>query len=325
MKKQVEISIITPCYNEEENVEVCASELRNAMALYLPKISYEHIFVDNNSTDSTFKKLSLIAKKDRRIKLIRNSRNVGSFNNVWVGMQNSSGKYIVPSLCADLQDPPLLIPKMYKSLKSGKALIAYGVMEKREERFVLKQIRKLYYYLINKFAYTNIPRNSGEFLIADSRVVDSVLATNDYYPYIRGLFAQANVKSIAIPYIRVKRLRGKSKENFYQLINHSINGFISTSVLLPKLIILSGFSLAFIAAFMAFYNVIGFFINQNDNIGSGIPTILISIFFFNSIQLLFLGVMAEYVQAIYRQVRQSPPVFSLDKVNFTKFNQIKDI
>jgi glycosyltransferase involved in cell wall biosynthesis len=319
VNKRVEISIITPCYNEEENVEICALELENAMANYLPKISYEHIFVDNNSTDSTFEKLSLIAKKDKRIKLIRNSRNVGSFNSVWIGMQNSSGKYVVPSLCADLQDPPLLIPKMYESLKTEKALIVYGVMEKREEKFVLKRIRKLYYYLINKLAYTYIPRDSGEFLIADSRVVNSVLATNDCYPYIRGLFAQANVKSIAIPYERVKRLRGTSKENFYQLINHSINGFISTSVLLPKLMILSGLLLAIISAFMAVYNVIGFFITENKSIDSGIPTILISIFFFNSIQLLFLGMIGEYIQAIYKQVRQSPHVFSLDRVNFDKF------
>jgi len=230
-KNKVDISVVTPCYNEEDNVELCATDFRNVMRKQLPGITYEHIFVDNNSDDATFNKLLAIAKKDKKIKVIRNSKNVGSFYNMWIGMHHCSGSYVVPLLPADQQDPPTQIPIMYKALIKNKALIAYGVIKKREERFFLRKTRELYYFFINKLSESNIPRNSGEFLIADARVVDSVLSTNDHNPYIRGLFAQTNVKSIPVPYTKVKRMHGKSKENFFTLFNAGVNGFISTSTL----------------------------------------------------------------------------------------------
>lgn len=315
-KPKIEISIITPCYNEQENVAICANELRKIMKSNLKGITYEHIFVDNSSTDETFDKLLLIAKKDKRIKLIKNSRNVGSFNNVWIGMKHCSGKYIVPSLAADLQDPPSLIPKMYRTLKSKKLLMVYAIMSNREESFFLKKLRSAYYYLINKFADSYIPRNSGEFLIADSRVVNSILATNDYYPYVRGLFAQTRVKSASVQYVRLRRARGKSGESFYTLINHALNGFISTSKLLSRLILLIGILVSSISILMALFNFMSFVSNEGDTTISGIPTLLITVFFFSGLHLLFLGFSAEYIQAIYRQVRQEPPSFVLDKINF---------
>lgn len=315
-RKEIDISIVTPCFNEEENVQICAKKLNYEMKRQLPDTSYEHIFVDNNSSDSTFNKLLALSKKDKRIKVIRNSKNVGSFYNMWIGMQNCRGSYVVPLLPADLQDPPSKIPLLYKTLIKSKSLIAYGVIERREEKYLMRKSRELYYYLINKLAESHIPRNSGEFLIADYRVVKSVLMTNDNNPYLRGLFAQTGVKSVAVPYTKVKRNFGKSKESTLTLFNAAINGFISTSTLLPRVILVFGLITALISVFMSIFNLASFIFNGTFYTQSGIPTLLIAVFFLSGIQLLFLGLATEYIQALYKQVRPSPKSFITDKINF---------
>ena len=315
-KFKVEISVISPCYNEEDNVKMCAEQFKHVMKKNLPGISYEHIFVDNNSQDLTFKIISEMAKKDKRIKVVKNSRNVGSFYNMWVGMEHCSGKYIVPLLPADLQDPPAQIPKMYQTLIKTNSLVVYGVIEKREENFFMRKTREFYYYLVNKLSDSKLPQNSGEFLIADSRVVQSVLGTKDNNPYIRGLFAQANVKSVPLPYTKIKRKYGKSKETPLTLVNAAINGFISTSTLLPRVILFFGLTASITSVLMAFFNFTTFLFNGTLGTQSGIPTLLISMFFFNGVQLLFLGLATEYIQAIYKQVRPIPKAFVTDKINF---------
>ena len=158
--------------------------------------------------------------------------------------------------------------------------------------------------------------NHGEFLIADAKVVKSLLSSDDQFPYVRGLFAQTQVKSVAYPYKRVKRLKGKSGENFVTLVNHAVNGFISTSTLLPRIITASGITIAAGSVLMGLFNLIGFLTENDKIISNGIPTILISMFFLSGVQLLFLGILSEYIQAIYRQVRRTPAVFPIDMINF---------
>ena len=314
MHKHVEISVVTPCFNEEENILNCVNELRDAMKKFLPKVSYEHICVDNNSTDSTFQKLLDISAKDKKVKVIRNSRNVGALYNSWIGMQNCNGNYIVPALVADLQDPPTLIPQMYEELKRKEVLVVYAVMSDRQDNF--KFMRKVFYKFIKKFAYTDLPKNTTEFLMADRRVIQSVLDTNDYYPYTRGLVGLTSVASSSLYYTRKARARGKSHENFSTLINHAFNAFISTSALLPKFLTLSGIIISLVSLSFATYNFIGFLFFPDQIVSRGVPTLLIAIFFLSGINFLFLGLLSEYIHATYRQVRQSPKSFITHKINF---------
>jgi len=311
MKK---LSIITPCYNEEVNVEICAFELKKVMKEKLPEYDYEHIFSDNASEDSTLGKLRVIASKDFHIKVISNSRNVGPFRNMWNAMKSATGDAVVPLLPADLQDPPSIIPEFVRKWESG-YLVTYGVRTNRQESFFMRMLRGIYYRVIKRFASAVIPLNSGEFLLADKKVVESVLSVDDQYPYIRGLIAQTGVKSSSVSYTWVKRERGKSKNNFIALIDQAINGFVSTSRTPARLALLGGFTLA-ILGFIYGLLTIFLAINSEGRAPVGIPTIIIGIFLLGGIQLFFLGLIGEYVLSVHGQVRRTPPMFEIERINF---------
>jgi len=313
MKK---ITIITPCFNEEDNVERCYQAAKKMMKNDLPNYSYEHIFSDNASTDSTFKILSAIAKKDKNVKVILNSRNVGPFRNMWNAMKNVSGDAVVPLLPADLQDPVEVIPKFVKNWEKGD-LVVYGVRANRQESLIMRAARGMYYRIIRKFADAVIPINSGEFLLADIRVIKSVLAVDDEYPYIRGLIAQTGVKSSSVKYTWVRRKRGKSKNSFIDLVDQAINGFVSTSRVPARIALLFGFILSLLGFIGAIITLIAFIVNR-DSAPVGIPTIIVSIFLFGGLQLLFFGILGEYILSIHGQVRKTPKMFELKKINFSK-------
>ena len=315
MKK---ISVITPCYNEEVNVEICAQELRKVMKEQLPGYDYEHIFADNASTDSTLARLREIAAKDEKVKVISNSRNVGPFRNMWNGMKSATGDAVIPQLAADLQDPPSVIPEFVKNWEAG-FLVTYGVRAKREEPIIMRMARGLYYRIIKKFAAAVIPLNSGEYLLADKKVIDSILVVDDQYPYIRGLIAQTSVKSASVSYTWVKRERGKSKNNFISLIDQAINGFVSTSRVPARLALLGGFILSFLGFAYAIFTLIMAFVSGGSS-PVGIPTIIVGIFLLGGVQLLFLGLIGEYILSIHGQVRRTPPMFEVERINFKEKN-----
>ena len=313
MKK---ISIITPCFNEELNIETCYLAVKKIMKTKLPNYSYEHIFSDNASSDSTFLVLEKIAKKDKNVKVILNSRNVGPFRNMWNAMKNATGDAIIPLLPADLQDPAEIIPSFVKNWEKGD-LVVYGVRSNRQEFWMMRFLRSIYYKLIRKFADAVIPLNSGEFLLADKLVIKSILEVDDQYPYIRGLIAQTAVKSSSVNYTWVKRKKGKSKNSFIDLIDQAINGFVSTSRIPARFALLFGFIFSIIGFIGAAITFISFLLNK-ESVASGIPTIIVAIFLFGGIQLLFFGIIGEYILSIHGQVRKSPPMFEIKKINFKK-------
>jgi hypothetical protein len=194
-------------------------------------------------------------------------------------------------------------------------LVTYGVRAKREEALIMRIARGLYYRIIKKFAAAVIPLNSGEFLLADKKVIDSILAVDDQYPYIRGLIAQTGVKSAAVSYTWVKRERGKSKNNFISLIDQAINGFVSTSRVPARLALLGGFILSFLGFAYAVFTVVMAFISEGGS-PVGIPTIIVGIFLLGGVQLLFLGLIGEYILSIHGQVRRTPPMFEIERINF---------
>ena len=311
MKK---ISIITPCFNEEQNIKDCYLRLLKTMEVQLPNYEYEHIFADNSSTDNTVKVLREIAKEDKRVKVIVNSRNVGPFRSMWNAMKSSTGDAVIPLLPADLQDPPEIIPNFVTKWESGDMVI-YGVRRNRQEFYVLRFLRNSYYKLIKRFSSESIPMNAGEFLLADRKVIDSILSLQDHYPYIRGLIAQTGVRYAEVEYNWAKRLRGKSKNNLVALLDQAINGFVTTSRVPARISLILGFCLSAFGVIFAGLTVIVSILNDGS-IPIGIPAIIVGVFFLGGIQLFFLGLIGEYVLSIHGQVRPTPPMFELERINF---------
>ena len=237
---------------------------------------------------------------------------------MWNAMKSATGYAVVPLLPADSQDPPSVIPELVKHWEQG-FLVTYGVRANREESIIMRIARGLYYRIIKKFASAVIPLNSGEFLLADKKVIDSILVVDDQYPYIRGLIAQTGVKSASVPYTWVRRERGKSKNSFISLIDQAINGFVSTSRVPARLALLGGFLLSFLGFAYAIFTAVMVLISDGSA-PVGIPTIIVGIFLLGGVQLLFLGLIGEYILSIHGQVRRTPPMFETERINFKEKN-----
>ena len=313
-KKGVDLTIITPCYNEELSVVDCAREVQKVMLSRLPKVKYEHIFIDNASTDGTVRELRKIASGSKNVKVIVNSRNVGPFRNMYAAMAKASGRAIIPMLPADLQDPADKIPDLYQEWIKG-YLVVYGERTNRQESLVMRALRGLYYRIVRTMSETDIPLNSGEFMLIDRRISDEICKLGDHYPYIRGLVAQSTSNSTSVPYTWGVRKKGKSKSNLLTLIDQAINGFVSTSRAPARIALLGGFLISGLGFLVGLWTFVANLVDAPTAL-QGIPTLIVALFFFGGIQLFFLGLIGEYVLSIHAQVRRLPQEFEVESINF---------
>ena len=284
------------------------------MSSRLPNVNYEHIFIDNASTDATVKELRKIATDLKNVKVIVNSRNVGPFRNMYAAMAKASGKAVIPMLPADLQDPADKIPDLYQEWLKG-YLVVYGRRTNRQESLMMRALRWLYYRIVQTMSDTDIPINSGEFMLIDRKISDEICKTGDYYPYIRGLVAQSTSNSTSVPYTWVARKKGKSKSNVLALIDQGINGFVSTSRAPARIALLGGFLTSGLGFLAGLWSLIANLIDAPTAL-QGIPTLIVGLFFFGGIQLFSLGLIGEYVLSIHSQVRRLPKEFEVESINF---------
>lgn len=314
-KYNIDLSIITPCFDEEESVNECAAQLRKLMTEQLPYVKYEHIFIDNCSNDKTVENLREIASNDSHIKVIVNSRNIGAQRNIYRALHRAVGELIIPMLPADLQDPVEVIPKMYQKIQQG-SLVVFGRRSNRAEGLIMRFLRKLFYRSIRFLSQKNLPLDTGEFMMVDRRIINSILSNHDENPYLRGLIAQTTEKTDFVEYTWVKRKFGKSKASLPVLIDTAINALINTSKLPARVSLIIGFIVSILSTvFSAIYFIIVLF--SPSNIGTGVPTVAISIFLFSGFQLFFIGLVGEYVLSVHSQVKKEPLVFDLETINFS--------
>ena len=201
------ISVVSPCFNEEDNVENCHRVLRDLFAKYLADYRLEHIFVDNCSTDGTVDILKRIAREEPNVKIIVNSRNFGVFRSSFNGLKYATGDAILVMLPVDLQDPPELIPEFVHLWEQGYEVVA-GARSNREEPFAMRTVRKIFYRIVNALSDFEILLDVGEFQLIDRKVLSAVLAHNDHYPYIRGIIASCGFRRIVVPYVWKARKSG---------------------------------------------------------------------------------------------------------------------
>ena len=306
------ISILTPCFNEEANVEELYKRVRAAMAR-LGRYRYEHIFIDNASTDDTVAALKKIAAVDTNVKIIVNARNFGHIRSPMHALHQTRGDAVI-GIVADLQDPPEMIAEMVREWENGYSMVL-GIKRSSEENRLMFWIRKRYYRLVNRLSSIETFENFTGFGLYDRRVVDLVKSFSDPYPYFRGMIAEIGLPHKKLYYDQPARKRGITKNNFYTLYDIGMLGIINHSKVPLRLMAFAGLAGALLSFLVGF----GYFIYKLvfwRNFSVGIAPLVIGIFFLGSIQLLFLGVLGEYIGAIHTQVQNRPFVVEKERVNF---------
>jgi glycosyltransferase involved in cell wall biosynthesis len=306
------ISIVTPCFNEEENVKEVYQQVKDVFAL-IPDYRYEHIFIDNSSTDKTVSILREIAKNDFNVKVIINSRNFGVARSPYHALMQSRGDAAIVVM-ADLQDPPPIIKDLVKKWEEGYKIV-FAIKEKSEESSVMFSIRKLYYNLYNKVSNIQIVTNYCGFGLYDKAILDILRKLDDPYPDIRSLIGEIGFEKAMLTYVQPKRKRGKTKNDFYNLYDQAMLGITRDSIIPLRLASFIGFFVATINLLVA----TGYFIYKLiywNNFQLGIAPLVIGIFFFGGVQLFFLGIIGEYIGAIFTQVKKRPLVIEKERINF---------
>jgi len=312
MKK---ISIITPCYNEEEQALIdCTEKISNLFSNDLKNYNYEHIICDNNSNEITVSALRKISSMDKNIKIILNAKNYGSVKSLFNGIKNSSGDAVLLFFPVDMQDPPEKIPEFVEKWEKGFDFVV-GCRDQREEFFIMKYIRKFFYVLLKIFSKNKIPLNVTEFQIVDRKIVNKFVKLKNNFPFIRTLAFEYSENFDTIKYTWRKRVYGKSKETMTAYINSAMNGLVSVTDTPFRLILIIGCIISLISLSFGFFTLIDNLLFDR-NLVQGIPTLLISIFVFSGIQLLVLGFIGEYVSAIHNQIKKDVEFNEKEKINF---------
>jgi glycosyltransferase involved in cell wall biosynthesis len=306
------ISVVTPCYNEEENVDELCARIEKVFE-NLPQYRYEHILIDNHSADRTVERVKALAANDRRIKLIVNMRNFGHIRSPMHAMLQANGDAVI-SLASDLQDPPELIPEFLAHWERGYLVVA-GVKPKSQDSFFMKRIRSAYYRFLGQISEVPLVKDFTGFGLYDRRVMDEVRKLEDPYPYFRGLISELGFPVAEVAFVKPARARGITNNNFFTLYDMAMLGITTHSRLPIRLATMAGFLLAGVSlavSLMYFFLKVIFW----DKFVLGEAPILIGIFFFASVQLFFIGLMGEYIGAIHTQILKRPLVVESERVNF---------
>jgi glycosyltransferase involved in cell wall biosynthesis len=306
------ISIVTPCYNEEANVALLIERVKKVMA-GIQGYSYEHIFIDNCSRDSTVLILKKIAKDDHHVKIIVNSRNFGHIRSPFHGILQAHGDAVV-LVAADFQDPPELISEFVAHWEGG-CKVVIGVKKQSRENRLMYGVRKLYYGIVKRISETEQIKNFTGFGLYDRVVIDIMKMMNDPYPYFRGLITEIGFERAEIPFVQPRRMRGKTKNNFYTLWDLAMLGFVNSSKVPFRLASFVGFGGALFSLLIAVSYLVYKLIKW-DSFNAGVAPLVIGLFFIGAVQMFFIGMIGEYVGAIYTQVKNRPHVVEKERVNF---------
>jgi glycosyltransferase involved in cell wall biosynthesis len=307
------ISILTPCYNEEDNVEAICEAVRGVFDRVKDRYTYEHLFIDNASKDRTVEILRGICKRDANVRVIVNSRNFGHVRSPYHGTFQTTGDAVIGLVC-DFQDPPEMILEFLAKWEEGYKMVL-AVKEGSDESPLLFAIRSAYYRMVRKLADVELTENATGFGLYDRQVIEVLRSLNEPYPYFRGLIADIGFEACKIPYHQPRRKRGITKNNFYSLYDLAMLGVTNHSKVPLRIATMAGFVMSAVSLIFA----IGYFAAKLlfwDWFTVGIAPMLISLFFFSSVQLFFIGILGEYIGAIHTYVQRRPHVIERERINF---------
>jgi len=309
--KKCQISIIAPVYNESKNLALFYKRIKNILVKM--KKTFEIIFINDGSKDDSLDQMINIHKKDQSVKIINLSRNFGKEIAMTSGLDYSSGTVVIP-IDTDLQDPPELIPQLYKKWEEGYDVV-YATRSKRKgETWTKKWTAGLFYKIINIFTKFNIPENTGDFRLMDRKVVEAIKTLKEYHRFMKGLFSWVGFKQTGIYYERDPRYKGKTKWNYWKLLNFAIEGITSFSYAPLKFATYLGSIISLLSFIYAFFIVFKTIILGIDQ--PGYASTLVVVLFLGGIQLLTIGIIGEYIGRIYNESKQRTLYFTRDLYGF---------
>lgn len=312
-ERRKKISIVTPCYNEQDGIAECSTRVREVMEKKLSTYDYEHLFIDNCSKDGTVSILKDIASHDRRVKIIVNSRNFGQSRSPFYGMLQTDGDAVVP-IVADLQTPPELIPDLVAKWESGHRIVI-AVRKSMEEGIFLQLARRAFYRIMVRLSKVEQIKNFMGFGLFDREVIEILRALEEPEPYFRGLVSEIGFDKAFIEYDQPSRKYGRSRHSFLDLLELSMLALTTYSKAPMTMMTLTGLSIATLSLATGLVYLVLKLIYWNT-FPVGIIPLILATFFFAAVQLIALGLIGEYIGLVLRYVRRFPLVIEKERVNF---------
>lgn len=310
MKK---ISILIPCYNEEDNVIPISEAVENELKKSCSAYDYEIVFIDNCSADRTRPRIRDLCRLNPKIKAIFNARNFGPWNSPYYGMLQMHGDCVI-LFCCDFQDPVEMIPVLVAEWEKG-AKIVSAIKDKSRENKIMRFLRTCYYKLIKKMSDVEQIEHFTGFGLYDKEFMDILRSLNDPIPFLRGIVAELGYKRVNIPYEQQKRKAGKSSFNFYRYFDGMMLSFTTYTKVTLRIATIGGFIMSAASLCVALFYFIAKLIHW-DTFQAGIAPIVIGVFFLGSLQMFFIGLLGEYVMSINTRVMNRPLVIEEERINF---------
>ena len=294
------LSIVVPCYNEEESVKLFLSEIQSILSDY----NFEVIFVNDGSSDDTLKVIKDLADSNSNVKYLSFSRNFGKESAIYAGLSNANGD-LVCLMDADLQHPPRLIPEMIESICAGEADVVAARRTSRKGESMLKSIfSRMFYKVFNRVSQITLVEGATDFRVMKKVVVDAVLELPEYNRFSKGLFQWVGFETKWIPYENVERVAGESAWSFRQLMRYSIEGVVAFTTIPLTLVIFLGTILSVVALLYMIFIIIKYLI-YSDPV-QGFATTMSAILLLGGIQLLSIGALGKYLEKTYTETKKRP-------------------
>ena len=298
------LSVIVPCYNEEENVPYFYEELMKLTPFFEEKkLDLELIYIDDGSKDGTVSEVKKLNEKDDRVKLVSFSRNFGKEAAIYAGFSKSKGDYVV-MMDADLQDPPSLLPKMFHYIEEGYDSVATRRVSRKGEPVIRSFFARLFYKLINKISKTDIVDGARDYRLMTRQVVDAILSIGEYNRFSKGIFGWVGFNTKWVEYENVERTKGETKWSFWGLFLYSIEGIIAFSTAPLAFASIMGVLFCVIAFVIIITIIVRSLFWQDPT--SGWPSLVCIISMVSGVQLLCLGILGQYMSKTYLEVKHRP-------------------